>query len=446
MKNYVSCKFLPNPMKDYSIENLGSKINSTKTKIYFKEVSSSYFNENYRAAIVTLYSVVINDIIDKLETLEELYSDETAKSILDEVKLFQSENPNSPDWEKTIIEKVKERTNLIDNVDYAHIQTLKMDRHLCAHPVIDKDEKLYTPNKEVVAAHIRNMLESLFLKPAILTKKILKTILIDIAEKKDLLIDDDSLEKYINAKYLNNLNTTVELSIFRDLWKFVFYLTNEDAEKNRLINYRTLYLIFKRNRVQCLEKLQSEIDYFSNISDNKYTIQFLIRFLSENESFYILLREDIKLLINKRTEEDFSAKVVGWFLSENIQQHFEIIKQVGRTIPSLKFTTEASYLAYKRLLDIAIAKGYKNILVDYIIYRYTKSRNYYDADFVFDNILQPNLTHLNEEDYLKLLRDSNTNNQVYGRNNSDEHHSIIKEHIINQINPNFDFTTFTNLY
>lgn len=228
-------------MNDYSLENSIEQINSEKTKKYFREVSNSYFNGNYRASVVTLYSVVINDILLKLEALDEIYSDSIARDILIEIRTFQQANPNNPDWEKDIIEKVKTKTSLIDNVDYAHIQALKNDRHLCAHPVVDKDDKLYTPNKETAASHIRNMLESLFLKPPILSKKILATILVDLANKKELLIDTESLEKYLKAKYLNNINPAVEVSIFRDLWKFVYRLENEDAEENRLINYRVLY-------------------------------------------------------------------------------------------------------------------------------------------------------------------------------------------------------------
>ncbi len=233
-------------------------INSEKTKEYFREVANSYFNGNYRASLVTLYSVVINDILVKLEVLDEIYFDSVAKGILNEIREFQQQNPNNPDWEKDIIEKVKNRTSLIDNVDYAHIQALKNDRHLCAHPVIDKEDKLYTPNKETVSSHIRNMLESLFLKPPILSKKILKTILIDIASKKRLLIDEESLEKYVKAKYLNNLNSRIEVAIFRDLWKFVYRLDNDDAEGNRLINYRVLYLLYKRNTTECIQKIKKE--------------------------------------------------------------------------------------------------------------------------------------------------------------------------------------------
>ena len=40
-------------MKDTSFEILSSKIKQNSTREYFKEVISSYHNENHRASIVT---------------------------------------------------------------------------------------------------------------------------------------------------------------------------------------------------------------------------------------------------------------------------------------------------------------------------------------------------------------------------------------------------------
>ena len=175
-------------MKNYSLEDLANSINSEKTKDYFKEVLSSYYNENYRASIVTLYSVVICDLIHKLETLDEIYEDETARKILEEISLTQEINRTSPQWESDLIEKIKKRTNILDNIDYVHINSLQQHRHLCAHPVINNSNKLYTPNSETVASHIKNMLESLLIKSPLLSKKILNSILKDVSEKKDLFI------------------------------------------------------------------------------------------------------------------------------------------------------------------------------------------------------------------------------------------------------------------
>lgn len=433
-------------MKDYNIENLSERINSEKTKEYFKEVSSSYFNGNYRAAIVTLYSVVINDILIKLETLEEIYNDATAKDILNEIKLFQSANPSNPDWEKNIIEKVKDRTNLIDNVDYAHIQALKNDRHLCAHPVIDKEDKLYTPNKEAVAAHIRNMMESLFLKPAILSKKILKTLLIDLADKKEILIDDDSVEKYIKAKYLSNLNPKIELDIFRDLWKFVFNLTNDEASINRIVNFKALYYIFKRNLAQCIERIRNETEFYSNISDIPQIIHLLIRFLSENEFLSKNFREDVQLLILNQVKNDFSAKVVAWFLDKSYIDHLKSITEITKEFYNSGYKTDASYQAYKRLFQIGISKGYKKEVIDFIIWKYSSSRSYYEADKNYDNILFPNLEYFSAPEMDNLCEKVNENQQVYGRNKASEDHLELKNYIIKNIDEKFEFAKYSRIF
>lgn len=425
-------------MKKYSLENSIEQINSERTKNYFREVSSSYFNGNYRASVVTLYSVVINDILIKLEVLNEIYSDSIAKDILNEIRTFQQAHPNNPDWEKDIIEKVKTRTSLIDNVDYAHILALKNDRHLCAHPVVDKDDKLYTPNKETVASHIRNMLESLFLKPPILSKKILATILIDIANKKELLIDDESLEKYVKSKYLNNLNPTVEVTIFRDLWKFIYRLDNEDADENRLINYRVLYFLYKRNTALCIQKIKSEQEYFSNIRNNEHTINFLIRFLSENEFLYPEFREDVHLLIAKHIEKDISAKTVAWFLSESYLKHLEQVKQWIDD----NFPFDAKGFAYQRLIKIGYAKGYLKEVTEFIIWRYENAKNYNDGDKIFSYLVYPNLDKFTEEQITDLCEKANSNSQAYGRKRAQEDHKDLKKYIEMNINEAFEFSKF----
>ena len=432
-------------MKDFSIEYSAQKINSEKTKEYFKEVSSSYYNMNYRAAIVTLYSVVINDILIKLEILDEIYFDIIAKSILDEIKSFQAANPNNPDWEKDIVEKVKTRTNLLDNADYAHIVALKNDRHLCAHPVIDKEDKLYTPNKETVSSHIRNMMESLFLKPAVLSKKILSTILLDIADKKDLLIDEASLEKYIKSKYLENLISTTELSIFRDLWKFIYRLDDIQSKENRLINYRVLYFLYKRNLEECIKRIKSEQEYFSNILNSPETINFLIRFLSENEFLYNEFRDDVHLLIDKQIENDLSAKTVSWFINGDFLKHLDEVKTLISTNYNSTYPYDADMGAYQRLIKIGISHGFINEIVNFIIWRYSKAKNYNDADKVFTYVLHPYLNEFNEEQLIELCSESNKNSQVCDRKQSIDDHTELKRFIESKTQ-NFDFKKYRNLF
>lgn len=431
-------------MKDYSIENAINKINSEKTREYFKEVASSYYNENYRASIVTLYSVVITDIIVKLETLDEIYTDKIANEILEEIKAFQKANPNNPDWEKTIIDKVRDRTNLLDNVDYVHIQALKSDRNLCAHPVIDKGDKLYTPSKELVASHIRNMLESLFLKPAILSKKILSTLLADIAEKKEIFIDEESIEKYIKSKYLNNLNSSIEVTIFRDLWKFIFSLENPNADENRQINYKTLYFLYKRNISICIEKIKSEKEYFSNIKDNTLIIHYLINFLSENEFLYNEFREDVHILITNTASKEFSAKVAAWFLSKSYLEHLKKLKIIISKNIYDNYKKDAT-IAYQKLIKVGFSKGYNKEVVDFIIWRHSRSTSFDEADRTFTYVVKPFLSKFTKEDLKVLCNKINLNSQTYDRKKAEDDFVFLKKYIMNNVDKDFDFSAYPNL-
>lgn len=433
-------------MNDFSIEDSIEKITSQKTKEYFIEVSSSYYNKNYRAAIVTLYSVVINDILIKLEHLEEIYSDDTAISILQEIKSFQESHPTNPEWEKDVIEKVKNRTNLIDSVDYAHLIALRNHRHLCAHPVIDKEDKLFTPNKETVASHIRNMLESLFLKPAVLSKKILTTILLDIASKKDLLIDEESLERYVLSKYLHNSNLTTEIAIFRGLWKIVFKVETDESKKNRIINYRLLYFIYKRNTKSAKEKIKSEKDYFSNISDSSTTLLYLVRFLSENEFLYNEFKRAVHLQIEKLVKENTDAKTVAWFLEKDFETHLKNFKKLIKSNFEGYLSNDASSFAYQRIINIGLSKGYTKELTEFIIWRYSSAENFNDADKIFAYVISPNLKYFKDDQLLELCEKSNENGQVYGRKKAEEDHKYLKVFCVNRLGDDFDAKKYPNLF
>lgn len=100
-----------------------------KTREYFKEVISSYGIGNYRSATVMLYSVVICDILLKLQELKDMYNDTTAIAILKEVEKEQKESKSKSSWEKSLLDKVRDKTKLIDLKTYSDINHLYDDRN-----------------------------------------------------------------------------------------------------------------------------------------------------------------------------------------------------------------------------------------------------------------------------------------------------------------------------
>ena len=59
---------------------------SNESRIYFKEILQSYYSQNYRATIVMLYSFVIYDLFQKLQTM----ANEGDKKAVQELKAINT--------------------------------------------------------------------------------------------------------------------------------------------------------------------------------------------------------------------------------------------------------------------------------------------------------------------------------------------------------------------
>lgn len=101
-------------LDEYSIEQRATQIFDTRTKEYFSEVLSCYSAGNHRSAVVMLWSVVVCDLLFKLQRLVDLYGDGKAKKILAEIGQMQRDNERSPMWETRLVESVAEQTQLLD--------------------------------------------------------------------------------------------------------------------------------------------------------------------------------------------------------------------------------------------------------------------------------------------------------------------------------------------
>ena len=148
-------------LDEYSIEQRATQIFDTRSKEYFSEVLSCYAAGNYRSAVVMLWSVVVCDLLFKLQHLVDLYGDDKAKAILAEISKLQEANERSSEWESKLVESVAEQTQLLDIAERENLLHLQRQRHLAAHPVVNANFQLHRPNRDTARALIRNALDGL---------------------------------------------------------------------------------------------------------------------------------------------------------------------------------------------------------------------------------------------------------------------------------------------
>lgn len=85
------------------------------------------------SAVVSLYTVVITDLIYKLKYLYDREEDTGAEKILKEVDTERKRDITKSHWGKLLVVRIAEQTKLLKPHDKFHIETLKNHRNLYAH-------------------------------------------------------------------------------------------------------------------------------------------------------------------------------------------------------------------------------------------------------------------------------------------------------------------------
>ncbi len=96
-------------MSDFSIEMASDKIIDARSRKYFEEVLQSCNTGCFRSAVVMLWSVVVCDLLFKLDELSTAYGDAIAQSILKDIEKLRISNPKSPDWEWALVEQINKK-------------------------------------------------------------------------------------------------------------------------------------------------------------------------------------------------------------------------------------------------------------------------------------------------------------------------------------------------
>ncbi len=408
-------------MSDFSIELAAEQIVDLRTKAYFTEVLSSFINGHYRSATVMLWSVVISDLVYKLQELRDLYQDPVATSILDSVQARQTANPTNPEWEPYLLDEVNSRTQFFEAGEHQHIVSIHRLRHLSAHPVLSSAHLLFEPNKETARASIRNALESVLLKPPVFSRKVVANLVEDLAARKALLPDTTSLRMYLEAKYLRNLHPTVKLELIRTLWKFCFRLSNPDADANREINQRALTVIHDRDALEFRSLIRKNADQFSEVAAGGAPLIAIVQFLAKCDGLYPALTNAAKIPISAFARTDVNLLIDASYVNDTLSAH--IAELADLPVEQLAAVSDESWLA---LLTKADQANVRQEALRIAVKIYCSSGGFNSADSAFARFIRPHAGELDANRMVELLQGIEGNNQTHWRGRARTDHALIK--------------------
>lgn len=402
----------------FGIEEKIETIESSSTKAYFKEVYSSYLNGNYRAAVVTLWSVLVCDAVYKARRLIDITDDNWAKEQIKNIEELQSKNSTSSDWELGIFEGFYSQKKFIGAGEISNIRDIQRKRHLCAHPILSEDDALYTPNKELVKSMIINALDDFITRKNYYGKDLFKVILENLVNNSEFYGTPGNIKPLI-VKYLSRATPGSAYKIFKDFWKFSFRLETEEAVK-----YRTLlrnacnqvYTEVKKDPVTAI-KIRDDLDYFENITFKWLTLSHLFTFLCYNPDLYKKfspeLQGRLRNYLNKKDDDDVDLQVYVFattFLFNSPQEYFEHIKSKIEIYEIDNFKQPH----VKLMLNVYEEHNCEKEIYDLLVLYASKATGFDDADNRFNLIFKDGIFDKFSKNQINNLIESFEENDQIG--------------------------------
>jgi hypothetical protein len=136
------------------LDELSQKVRNSYSRNYFNEAIISYRAGAYRAAIISTWIAVCIDIIEKIKELN-LSNDPTVQPIENRLKnIHQNDIAGMLAFEKDVLDIACDQLQLISIIEKSHLERLKDDRNVCAHPTFSHDGSQFFPLPELTRAYI----------------------------------------------------------------------------------------------------------------------------------------------------------------------------------------------------------------------------------------------------------------------------------------------------
>lgn len=404
------------------IEDKIELIESTSTKHYFREVYSCYLNGNYRAAVVSLWSVLVCDAVYKTRRLVDFTNDKWAEQQIKAIEISQRQNSTKSDWELKLFEGFYEQKKFIGIGEITNIRDIQQKRHLCAHPILSEDDALYTPNKDLVKSMIINSLDDFLLRKNYYGKDVFPII-------RDTLVDNSEYYatlkniKPLISRYCQKVTPSATYQIFKEFWKFSFRYDDEGSSKHRRILHKACMEVYSevKKRPELVDKIKDDLEYFENISFKTPPLTHLFSFFCNHPDFYKKLSPELQDRIREYLERDVDEdnehvyKIATMFLFENAGDYFKYIRQ---SIEAYKIN-RITLLQVEYIIDIYHDYQCENDVYDIVILYASKSTGFDDADNRFDLIFNSEIfDKLSVNQLEQLIASFEGNGQIGGRRRS----------------------------
>jgi hypothetical protein len=258
---------------------------------------------------------------------------------------------------------------------------------------------------------MRTALESVLTKPALLTRKVLEAFTDDICTRAPVLPDEDSLHRYLQAKYFGHLTPVVLGQLFKGVWHITFHSKDTGGEGNRHSLLRALCQVYGAAPVACDSALQQDISYFSEVGSSDDQLSLLSSFLSEHPTAYSRLTDQAKAPLQSFLDRNLDAFAMAWYANDSVEAHVKEIVARATTLGGANMSLNLFARIRHEVTDRCSIEQICGLGIEY----YVRSGNFNRADAVYSEAIHPFLDDYSIDSFEKLLAGIEGNDQTYNR-------------------------------
>ncbi|WP_421038932.1 hypothetical protein [Streptococcus hyointestinalis] len=419
----------------YSVFDV-NKISNTHIRNYFSEVLSCYENENYRAAISTLYTVILYDFVFKLQELEDEYEDSDARKLLASLK--EDGDKRKDTWENLLIDGLHKSKNfeIVDDNLYSTIKAIKDKRNLSAHPSFQHGQEIYQPTRELTLAFIKEIFENLLIHPSqFMTNKLdriwnfFEGRVAEFGTSNFYLDTSESnyFFSHFNSRYYSRMGTVQKTIFFRNLWVITFEKNTPELEDN-FLNLFVIIKLFNVDRHLYNDFVQDKIksDKMKDVIDLKIKLNRFILFLNVFPELFSNLDQDVQAKIKtKFRNKDYCLCL--WYTEDSLSEYLNELIEDDNMDDLYKITSNQLRFFHFICKERGEIESFNKFSLS-VLEKYVPDWLGYDrANDIMATFVLPYIGGFKESDFLRYADIRNLNNQISGRDRDLQDNKVMIE-------------------
>ena len=189
------------------LDILLTRIRNPQSKVYFLDAVKAYKAGALRGALTSAWVALIYDLISKYRELSAMGDAAAAAFLLSwDNATAANEISKLVQLERGILEDATTNTQVINRISRTHLDRLREDRHLCAHPAFSAEADLFEPSPELVRLHLVNAVDLVLSQEPLQGKAIFDLYDVDVRSSGFPTTNERILD-YVEQRYLSRVRS-----------------------------------------------------------------------------------------------------------------------------------------------------------------------------------------------------------------------------------------------